>query len=82
MTARPIPPEVVGAKQTNWSWGGTSYLGPCPPSGAPHTCEFTVHSLSTATIGVNPGETESAAAQAVIDAAKTANATVSGTFQR
>lgn len=77
------PPEVVGAKQTEWSFGNaTSYLGPCPPSGAPHTYEFTVYAFSTATIGVNPGETDPAAAHAVINAGRTASATVSGTFQR
>lgn len=78
------PPTPAGAKQTYWAFGATySYQGPCPqPAGSTHNYRFTVHSFSTPTIPVTPGETSPTAADAVIQANETGHAELVGTYKQ
>lgn len=78
------PPEAVGAKQTHWSFGATSsYLGPCPPvDQGNHTYVFTVYAFATPTIPVPANTTDPVAADAIIQANKIAQGSLSGTYQR
>lgn len=76
------PPIPSGAKQTYWSFGAQySYLGPCPPSGT-HDYQFTVYAFATPTLAVGAPGTDPAAADAVIQANKTASATLTGKYMR
>lgn len=76
------PAVPAGAKQTNWSFGNSvGYSGPCPPSGV-HDYQLTVYSFATPTIAVPGGTTAPAAADTVIQAAKTGSATLNGKYQR
>lgn len=77
------PATPAGAKQTYWSFGASyGYGGPCPPAGAPHTYQFEVLAFATATVAVPANTTSPSAADAVLQAAKTASTTIRGTYQR
>ncbi len=84
VSAEATPPVPLGAKQTFWSFSANySYLGPCPPVGNGfHNYQFTVYAFATATIPVPGGTTDPAIADAVIQANKTASASLTGKYQR
>ncbi|AKU93623.1 hypothetical protein AKJ09_00287 [Labilithrix luteola] len=82
ITPSASPPIPAGAKQTYWSFGPSySYLGPCPPSGV-HEYEFTVYAFPTPTLDVPANTTDPKVADAVIQTAKTASASLSGTYSK
>jgi Raf kinase inhibitor-like YbhB/YbcL family protein len=72
-----------GSKQTAPSFNATpGYTGPCPPvGGGVHKYQFAVYAFSTPTIPVVLGSTAMAAAT-VIQANKTASATLLGSYSR
>jgi Raf kinase inhibitor-like YbhB/YbcL family protein len=75
------PAVPAGAKQTNWSFGASvGYSGPCPP--ALHDYRFSVYSFATATIAVPGGTTDPAAADAILQAAKTGGASLDGKYEQ
>lgn len=60
--------------------GTIGWSGPCPPPGAPHTYVFTLHALA-APLVLEPG-TPGAEAARLVEDASTAQAVLTGTFQR
>lgn len=77
------PALPAGAKQTQWSFGASvGYSGPCPPVGQLHDYQLTVYAFASPTIPVPGGTTAPADADAVIQANKTASATLNGKYQQ
>ncbi len=76
-----LPTVPAGAKQTSRSFGPTlGYSGPCPP--AIHTYQFVVYSFATLTLPIPEGTTDPAAADGILQAQKTGQATLSGTYEQ
>lgn len=79
IAAQASPPTPAGAKQAHWSFSADySYQGPCPP--AKHHYRFAVYTFATPTIPIPGGETDPVDADAIIQANKTASATLTGTY--
>ncbi len=75
------PTTPAGAKQTHWSFGSDySYQGPCPPS--QHSYQFTIYAFAVPTLPIAAGETSPKAADAVIQANKTASASLTGEYAK
>jgi Raf kinase inhibitor-like YbhB/YbcL family protein len=74
-----MPTAVPGAKQTQAYNGSFGYAGPCPSM--PHTYQFKVYALSTATLsGVASGMTGKDSVVTAASASNLGTATLTGTF--
>lgn len=70
----------VGARQTDWSFSATpGYGGPCPPAGALHDYELTLHALNAplATSSTDPVEVA-----ALVESGSIGHVRIVGTFVR
>jgi Raf kinase inhibitor-like YbhB/YbcL family protein len=73
-----MPADVPGASQCDAYDGDPGYAGPCP--GNPHTYEFTIYAVSTASLGLNEMSVDVDGVEDAAQAVSLASATLSATY--